>query len=512
MQSRTQGSALELTWRLLGRRKWLATLVFFAAFSAAVSLVMGLPDIYRASATVLVNQEQVSETFARSSVTGEIEPRLHAVSQEILSRVRLQDLIARFDLYPKLRERSPPEALIERMRRDIRLERKQVEQQWGRGVTVAFTLSYQGWEPQTVAQVTNTLASFYVEENEKIRERQAAGTTELLKEQLEDVKTKLEAQERRVNEFKDRHIGELPEQQEANLATLERLNAQLRLNSENQIRAMERREKLREQSAGPGAPRAGGGADRTGDRLARLRQELAELRARFSDKYPDIVRVKSEIAALERGLERANEADMEEPPLRARNPGSRDELEALKQEEQNLRETIAMYQRRVENSPKREQDLQILTRDHVSIKELYASLLKRYEEARLAETLERQKGGQFRVLDSAIPPKEPAGPSRIRLMVMGLMLSLGFAAGAVVLAEQLDTSFHRVEELRTFANLPVLASIPRIVTAADAWRRRLRVSVVAVLAGLGLALIVRASYFLGQKGEQLVWLLAHRGA
>src|SRR5206468_2701117 len=122
------------------------------------------------------------------SVTGDLEPRLRALSQEILSRARLQEVIERFDLYPKLRQRVPIEVVVERMRKDIRFEREEVEQRWGRGTTVGFALSFQELNPRTAADVTNLLASYYVEENQKIRERQAAGTTALLRAQLEEVK------------------------------------------------------------------------------------------------------------------------------------------------------------------------------------------------------------------------------------------------------------------------------------------------------------------------------------
>ncbi|MBI2881540.1 MAG: lipopolysaccharide biosynthesis protein, partial [Candidatus Tectomicrobia bacterium] len=183
-------STFELAWALWRRRKWLAIVMFAMAYSAALSLVSALPDLYRATATVLVKQDQVPESFIRSSVAGETETRLHAISQQILSRSRLQDLIARFDLYPELRKRAFPEVVIARMRRDVQLEFKGVEQKWGRTATIAFNLSYQGWDPQTVAQVTNTLVSFYVAENETIRERLAARTSEFLKDRLGEVEKK----------------------------------------------------------------------------------------------------------------------------------------------------------------------------------------------------------------------------------------------------------------------------------------------------------------------------------
>src|SRR2546430_2683154 len=109
-------SGLEVAAGVWSRRKWLAAAAFPAAVPAAASIVTFLPDVYRSTATVLVERHQVSEAFVKSSVTGEVETRLQTISQEILSRGRLEELITRFDLYPDLRRRSPMEAVIEKMR------------------------------------------------------------------------------------------------------------------------------------------------------------------------------------------------------------------------------------------------------------------------------------------------------------------------------------------------------------------------------------------------------------
>ncbi|MBI3084279.1 MAG: hypothetical protein HYY88_00845, partial [candidate division NC10 bacterium] len=168
----------------------------------------------------------------------------------------------------------------------------------------------------------------------------------------------------------------------------------------------------------------------------------------------------------------------------------------------------ATYQQRVENAPKWEQEFQQVLRDHETLKELYASLLKRYEDAQLAESVEqRQKGGQFRILDPAIPPREPAAPNRLRLILTGLALSLGLAAGSVLLAERLDASFHTVGELRAFSPLPVLVSIPRIPTPADRRGQRRRFVLGLGAAVTSLLLIVGASYYVANGNDQLVWML-----
>jgi len=527
-------SILDLVLAVWKRRKWMGIVSFLMPFTLAVGVIAFLPSIYRSTATVLVDRQQVPEAFVRPTVTSGLETRLQTISQEVFSRARLDAIINRFQLYDDLKKRVAAEEVIERMRSDIQLEYRGVDRAGQRG-TIAFAVSYRGKDPLTVAQVTNTLASFFIEENLKVRERQAAGTAEFLKVQLAEVKVKLDTQEKQVSQFKRRNLVDLPQQAAVNLGMIDRLDTQLRANIDSQTRLAERRELLAKRASqvaefvpGPVAPaplvtRDGstlpGGpsplqlpvlVDPAAAELLRLQQELRNLRSRFSDKYPDVVRVNTEIAALERHREETDGASVGESAPRAQKPEG--ELEVLKKEEKRLQEAIATYQRRVDNVPKREQDLQKLTRDYAAIKELYASLSKRYEEAQLAETLERQKGGQFRILDPAIPPNEPVGPNRIRLILMGLILCLTIAAGAVVLAEQMDTSFHRVDEFWVFTNLPVLASVPRIVTRADTRRDRLRFSVVTVLAGLGLILIMRASYLLGHVSEQLVWMLAQRGA
>jgi protein tyrosine kinase modulator len=527
-----RGAELERIRAVWRRRKWLAILVFVVPIAAGTTMILSAPRLYRSTATVLVERQVIPEAFVRATVTSELETRLQTISQKILSRARLEELMTRFNLYPDLRTRMSNEALVERLRRDITLE---VKAATGRSSgsaqtgTVAFALSYTGRNPQTVARVTNTVANFYPEENSRVREEQAAGTTAFLKAQLADTRLRLEEQERRVSDFKKRYLGELPQQMQANLTTLESLTAQLRLTSDNQVRAAERRETLSVQlteaaSFGPMVAAPGGGVapapEPAAVRLARRKQELQELRTRYSDKYPDVVRIKDDIAALEREVAQAKPepggdpvaaAAQAIPPssyvlrLREALRAADAELKILKSEEQRLRSAIAAYQARVENTPRREQEFQDISRDYESTRELHLSLRKRYEEAQLAENMEQgQKGEQFRILDPAVPSASPAAPARPKLLLMLLVLSLGAAAGAAMLAETVDTSFRSAKELSTFTGMPVLARIPRISTAADQSRQQLRFRRAAAGAVVGLVLIVGGSYFIAHGNELLV--------
>ena len=267
---------------------------------------------------------------------------------------------------------------------------------------------------------------------------------------------------------------------------------------------------------------SGAGPEAIEERLAKLNQELMQLRATYSDKYPDVVRMRDEIAMLQRELQEKKASDPpkeSKPTIVGQSPyvlrtkqslaEVEGEIKVLKNEEKRIRSAVGAYLGRVENVPQREQEVKELSRDYDSTKELYATLQKRYEEAQLAESMEqRQKGEQFRILDPAIPSQEPAAPNRLRLMFVGVALSLGLAAAAVVGAEQFNAAFHSVDDLRAFTSLPVLVSIPRIVTTADTERRRRVARLATVTSLVGLVVIVGACYLIAHGNEQLVALLA----
>jgi polysaccharide chain length determinant protein (PEP-CTERM system associated) len=505
------------------RRRALAFVAFALPFSIVAAAAAFLPDVYRSTAIVIVEHDEVKESFVKTTVASELETRIRTLSQETLSRARLAPLIERFGLYPSMRGRASEDAIVEQMRKDITIDFKEVAPAGGgRGATISFGLTYQGRDPRLVAAVANTLAASYVQQNTRSVERQTSNTTKFLKAQLDEMKKRHDEQERRVREFKMRHSGDLPEQMAPNLATLERLNTRLYMNRDNQQRVQERRETLLRGIADAGRPGlAPGTFDSAVTRLARLRAELAELRARYSERYPEVVRVKEEIAQLEKGgdVRPAGKGKAEQP---SEDPVARtikdslssidNEMRILKAEEQRLQESIAAYQTRVDVAPHRDQEFRELSRDYEATKEMYTSLLNRYEEAQMAENMTQvRQGEQFRVLDPAAPSRVPTAPNRTQLLLIGSFLCLALTAGMVVLAEQRDTSFHTVDDLRGFTSVPVLISIPKIVTRTDVLRRRARVSLGALALTLAMALLVAGTWSFTHKNEELVRLLA-RGA
>ena len=500
------------------RRKWLAMLTFIAALAGVVSLALSLPSVYRATATAIV-ERQVSETFVRPSVTTELETRIQTIHKQVTSRARLIDVIQRYGLYPELKGHVPIEGVVERMRRDIEFGLSGVEQQMtGRMATISFSVSYSGRDPEIVAEVANALVASYVEENTKRRERQAIQTAAVLKDQLDETKRELDALDQREREFTFQHTSELPQQIEVNLSALDRLNTQLRLNGEYQIKAIERRERL-EQELVTESGSATTASKAPPTQLERLKQQLAELRTKFSDEYPDVVRIKLEIARLSEQAEPAGVGTNGHAPTTngeaARHlteqslARAQAELKTLKDEEVMLRRLIADYEGRVQNAPKRQDELQQLSRDRESIKERYQTLLKHYEEARLAESLEQgQKVEQLRILDPAIPTRQPWAPNRFWLLTIGFIAAVGLAFAVVVAAERFDTSFHTVDDLRAFVTVPTLAVIRRLPTRSNVRTGWLRPALVTLAFLVSVALIVGGAYYVGSGNEQIARMTA----
>jgi polysaccharide chain length determinant protein (PEP-CTERM system associated) len=541
-----KGPGLSGLLEIVRRRGALAVLPFLFVLTAAVSLAVFLPSLWTSRAVVLVNRQAIPERFVTSTVQADIEARLLTLSQDILTPERLTQIARQYGLY---RHARSTDDLVDRMRKDIRIELVDDIKSRGReNRSFIFTVSYTAANPTVAASVANTLASLYSEENGRMREQQAASTSEFLEGQLREVRDKLQAQERAITTYKEKNLGELPEQKEVNLRTLERLQQQLQLAHENNRRATERRQMLTnalgEIDTAVAMTTPGGAGisvtptDTAAARLNLLRQELAMAQTRFSDKYPDVVQLKEQIRVLEQRVEadkqaqaaaqnalpkavatpptkRNNGRELRTPPenayvqsLMTQLDQSIVEAKTSAEEINNINGQIGVYTRRLENTPKREQELALLSRDYDTTRDLFKSLLSKRGEADIASELEqRQKGEHFRVIEPARLPERPTGPSRFRLLLVGLALAIGASGAAVVIAEQVDTSFRRIDEVRSTLPLPVLSAIPRITTEHDRLRslRQRRLATAAV--GFGLFIVAGTSFVVAHDNQGLVALL-----
>ena len=507
-------AALSAIW---GRRKFLALSVLAVTLAIALTVTLAMPGIYRSTATVLVARPEMTAPSARSPLTGELEARLNRIGEEIQSRSRLEALLDKFDIYGP-NQKADVEKTVARLRRDIKVEMRAVDLgMQGRGTTVAFAVTFRGRDPETTAKVANELASLYVAENSTIRERRAADAVQDIKREVDDAQKRIDEQDKRTNDFKRRNMGQLPEQVAANLAMLERLNAQLALNNHNQIVAAERRTALRRRASDNDTQAAATPEEALQMRLYQLNADLVKLQRQYSDKYPDVINTKAEIETTKKQLAELSATQPKSSSAAAKpapppqNQGDT-EMAALKAEDERLRRMIAAYQSRVEMAPEREQELQQLSRDYRATREMYDAVLKRYHDAQAAVDVERRRAGEeFQILERAVPASEPSAPNRPKLILLGVVLSLAVAGAAVMLAEQIDASFHSVDDLRAFSKLPVLVTIPQITTRADRVRRRWRLQLAAFAGVAGLFLVVGIAYVVAHN-DLLITLLTRTGS
>jgi polysaccharide chain length determinant protein (PEP-CTERM system associated) len=456
------------------RRKFYFVIPFVLIFTAAVLWAAVAPRKYQASTLVLVTPQRVPADLVRPTVTAGILERLNSISQEIMSRTRLEQIIDELKLYQAELKSMKREEVVEMMRKNIKVEiPKRTSETAG-----YFVINYTGEDPRIVTVVANKLASLFIEENLKLREQQAVGTTEFLTNELNATKEKLEAQGQTLADYKRRHMGSLPEQRDTNIKMLEQLQLQAQ-RIEETTRALEDRKLLilkqmaeienpppvALEKGGPAGPRAKGSAESQIDDLKKL---LADLQSRYTDRHPDIVMTKKRIADLERNKETMSvKSDPRYRELQAALAATNYQSKRLHDEGDKIRAQVGQYRGRVENTTQREQEMAAMVQEYHNTRLLYDTLIKKSEEAQQAENLERrQKGEQFRVIDPARVPEKPVQPDIPKVLLIGLFAGLGCGLGGIFVREQLDRSFRDPEDAEVTLGLKVLANIPKIGSKA----------------------------------------------
>jgi len=348
--------------------------------------------------------------------------------------------------------------------------------------------------------VVNTLASHFIDENLKVREEQASGTSNFLEGELFSMRKKLEEVEEVMKEYRRTYMGELPEQLESNLRILDRLQEQMldrhtRLSdAKNRLSALTNTINA---SKAPTLLLPEGATD-----LNQLTEQLNALLAKYTDRHPDVIRLKKNIANLKAKIDKINK--VEGAPKKNTTTMTfadkqaffeiKQEVKSLKKETAELQAQIDVYKSRVENTPKREQELMSLRRDYRNIQESYSSLLQRKLEAEIAVNMEKkQQGERFRIIDYARLPEKPTSPDMKKLFLMVTTIGFGLGCGIIFILEYMDTSFRRSEDIESFLDIPVIAEIPSIQYPEDLIKGRIHLA--ATIVSLFISTVLFAGFF-----------------
>lgn len=479
----TLSDLVKSVWR---RPLWLIVPVVLGLVAAWGALQV-LTPIYRASTLVMVEKQKVPADYVKATVTMGMEERLSTIEQQITNRTNLERIVQEMDLYPELRRQEPMEKVVRVARDNLTVAKK--------GDSV-FTIFFKDPDPVKAANTANRVAELFIQENLKLRENQAQGTSTFLEAELQETKQRLEAQEARIADFKRLYMGQLPEQRDTNLSAVGQLQDKLEINMEALDKAETRKIILQRQiaelsqlsqpviqqqlppiSSGPRAP----------TRLEQLQAQLAELRSRYTERHPDVVRLTAEIEQvrkMESQVEVSEASPMPsappppvpvriDPMLKAQLEGVDMEIRGLQAERARILSDIGSFQVRLENVPRVEQELLSLTRDYDNLQRSYENLLTKRIDAHLAENLEKSRQSeQFTILEKAIPPADPYSPNKLLLLAIGLAGGGLLGLIAAILRDQTDATFAEGEALqKAFPGVPVLATIPQLsVEAGEGFR------------------------------------------
>ena len=499
---------------MLKRRKWSIVIPALAVFLIAFLTVLLIPPIYRSTSTILIEEQEIPREYVATTVTGFAEQRLQSINQRIMSTTRLLEIINRFNLYEDLRKKLTTEEVIEIMRKDIRMDTISADvmdkRRGGFGptapVTIAFTLSYEGKSPSVVQQVANVLASLFLEENLKEREQKSAGAFKFLDEEARTVREQLEGLDAKIAVYKEKHITELPELLQVNLQTLDRIERDIDM-SRDQLRTLKEKESyLQVQLAA--IPTDAANQDRT--LVKELKARLVQMTSKFSDKHPDVIKTRAEIAELEKRLAAQSKDNISggEKPLfsptdQPDNPAyvtlasqlgsTQAEIESIKRQIEELNRKRDDYRRRMELSPKVEEAYKAFLSKRNNTQAKFDDLMKKALEARVVQGLEKeQMGEKFTLIDPARLPEKPVKPNIPAILLIGVFLGIGAGVGTAALKEFSDQSVRNPKILTDLTSLPVLVSIPNIVTGKDIAKkkRKRKIIIVSIIGGIILCVIV----------------------
>ena len=479
---------------ILQRRKWIGISAFLFIFVPAIVFLWSLPNMYAATATLTVSNPGNIDSYNFSGNENSLP--FNAVTTEVLSRRNLEKIISELKLFTKLKtaKHVSPAALADMMRKNVKIEKQQIGKSIGRPRTIAFTVSYNGWNPDTAAVVANRLAKSYLSTAGKMRVKQAMAQAAALSSSMAVIRKKLEQQQAGIEKFSNAHLGALPQQQQLIMTTLTRLYNQLQAVQSRQLEAIQKRSNLLESINSIEGPN-----------LVQLQKKLNSLRLQYTDKYPEIVELKRQISALEnqKTTNNINVNTNNTSPLKNQLTTVDTNLRQLEAKEKNIQSQIKKYRNRLNMLPITGQRLQAMNQQIGQTSAVYTSLLKQYDQARIAAVTGGANNPPFSILESALPPTGHIGPKRLRLALMFFLLGVAAAFVVMMLVEKRDATFHTLDELRKFTSVPILATVPVMRRKGEDFKRTIRLSVVALAVVFGVSVLSGGAYMAGH-GNQFV--------
>lgn len=481
---------------ILWRRRWYLLVTTILVSAGATIYISRMPDIYRSASLIGAVTAFVSEDYVRPTVRISPEDRINAIREQIQSRTFLESMIERFSMYGYgTHEGFVMEKAVDLVRRQITVER-------GSGSTV--TVSFIAPDPQFARTITQFLADELIRKGTAQSKEKTIATDQFLDEQLRQTTEALTAQEEKIKQFKNIHLGGLPEQSAVNMNALTSLHTQLTATETaiQQAREQQRQLSFRrritqvsqdvQQAHGITAPAPREAAPSAQEiELERATGLLSQYLVKYTSDHPDVIALKGSIEKLAQQINE-NKArngravpqaqadapqtgqvsaadvtgtgtDSAEATFQFEADNLKDEIERREKEQKQILQQIAGYQKKLNLVPALEQELASLMRDLNVLNTQFQNLQRQKFNTQLAATVETDKKNEtYRIIDEPNLPVKPVYPNRIKLMLIAIAGSIAAGIGAAVGREVIDSSIASEQEAELVLGLPVLVSIPTI--------------------------------------------------
>ena len=521
------------------RRRGMIILIAGIVFILGLITAFVWPPTYASSATILIEEQEIPSELVQSTVTSYASQRIQVISQRVMTRSNLLGIMDKYGLYQKERQRETTEEVLADMRDDINLDMINadvMDPRTGRptAATIAFTVGFEGKDPQLVQKVANELTTLYLNENLRTRTEKAEETTSFLTEESKRLGAEISRLETALAEFKEKNANELPELKDLNTQVLDRTERDIS-DIDTQIRTLEERKIYLEGQLATLDPYGSSGQVLSpAARLQQLRTEYIAYASRYSPNHPDVVSRKREIEALEKEtgiVENTSEkrarldalqkelvvaektytdehpdvknlkrqiASLEEeirnpPPAAATKPAPANpdnpayislkaqveaadsEIRSLKIKRAQLSDKLTEYEQRLQQTPQVEREYRGLVRDFENSTRRYQDIKSKQMTAEVAQAMEKErKGEKFTLIDPPILPEQPISPNRPAIIFLSLVLALGAGVGSAAAAESMDSAVRGAKGVISILNTAPLAVIPYLASDADIGRERKR--------------------------------------
>ena len=512
-------------WAIVVRRRWWILLPLFLVWAAVWGASWFLPVSYTSESLILVEQQKVPDQYVVPNVTGNLQYRLQSLTEQILSKTRLQSMIDRLRLYPHPSSTLNSPDAVDRMRSDIKFDLVSTPDR--PGDYTAFKLRYSAASPELAQRVNAELASLFIAENDKTQRQLSENTTSFLEAQLADARANMAEQEARVAAFKQKHLGDLPSQLESNMQILAGLQSQLQ-NAQQTMDAA-RQQKLYLESlvqqyqstqTGFGTGESGTASPQTLEsELLEMHLKLQDLQSRYTDGHPDVVALKEKILQVER-LKKQRETELASKmndgkatdavdpsastaimQVQSQLKANQLEISNIQQHERNLESQITAYQGRLNLTPETEQELTAISRGYEESKSNYDSLQQKQMQSQLATSLEEQQQGErFRIIDPPSLPRKPSTPNYLWFSFAGLLAGLSVGLGLTILLEITNVRVRQEKDLLGIVPAGILVGIPHLSTPDEARSRARQWRMELGAATAVLVLIVLGNFYAFLKG------------